>query len=38
MQSWAEKWQMEFNPNKCEVIHFGRTNLNVDYRVKGRVL
>ena len=38
MQSWAEKWQMEFNPDKCEVIHFGRTNLNVDYRVKGRVL
>eukprot|EP00061_Rhincodon_typus_P016679 g45016.t1 len=20
MQSWAEKWQMEFSPEKCEVI------------------
>ncbi|XP_072335049.1 multiple inositol polyphosphate phosphatase 1b isoform X1 [Scyliorhinus torazame] len=38
MQSWAEKWQMEFNPEKCEVVHFGRTNMNVEYRVNGRVL
>ena len=38
MQSWAEKRQMEFNPDKCEVIHFGWTNLNMDYRVKDKVL
>ena len=29
---------MEFNADKCEVIHFGRTNLNADYRVNSRVL
>uniref|UniRef100_UPI001626CA59 reverse transcriptase domain-containing protein n=1 Tax=Proteus mirabilis TaxID=584 RepID=UPI001626CA59 len=38
MQSWAEEWQMEFNPAKCEVVHFGRTNKNAEYRVNGRVL
>ena len=24
LENWAEKWQMEFNPDKCEVMHFGR--------------
>ncbi|MDZ1603208.1 reverse transcriptase family protein, partial [Klebsiella pneumoniae] len=38
LQSWAEKWQMEFNPEKCEVVHFGRTNKNAKYWVNGRVL
>ena len=33
LQNWAEKWQMEFNPEKCEVIHFGRMNMNAEYRV-----
>jgi len=37
IQSWAEKWQMGFNPEKCEVIHFGRTNMNAEYRVLGNV-
>ncbi|XP_059510326.1 adenylate kinase 2, mitochondrial isoform X1 [Stegostoma tigrinum] len=38
MQRWAEKWQMEFNLDKCEVMHFGRSNLNAEYRIKGRIL
>jgi len=25
LQSWAERWQMEFNVEKCEVIHFGKS-------------
>ncbi|XP_059848490.1 interleukin-34 isoform X1 [Hypanus sabinus] len=28
-----EKWQMEFNPDKCEVMHFGRTNQKTEYRI-----
>ena len=23
---WADEWQMEFNLDKCEVMHFGRSN------------
>lgn len=23
---WTEKWQTEFNPDKCEVRHFENTN------------
>jgi len=37
MQSWAEKCQMEFNPEKCEVIHFRRSNLNAEYTVNERM-
>ena len=32
---WTDKWQMEFNPEKCEVIHFGRSDLTRKYTVKG---
>ena len=27
---------MEFNPDKCEVMHFGRSNKDRKYTVKGR--
>jgi len=36
MVKWADKWQMEFNAEKCEVIHFGRRNLTRKYSVNGR--
>ncbi|PLS49478.1 hypothetical protein CYV29_15670, partial [Carnobacterium maltaromaticum] len=38
LESWAEKWQMEFNQGKCEVMHFGRSNSRVNYTVNGKVL
>jgi len=38
LQSWAERWQMEFNVEKCEVMHFGRNNKCVEYRANGRTL
>ena len=31
---WVDKWQMEFNPEKCEVMHFGRSNLTRKYTIK----
>ena len=26
LMEWTEKWQMKFNAEKCEVIHFGWMN------------
>lgn len=33
LESWAETWQMEFNVDKCSVIHLGKNNPNADYRL-----
>ena len=38
MVKWADKWQMEFNPENCEVIHFGKSNLTRKYSMNGRTL
>ena len=29
---------MEFNADKCEVLHFGRTNQGRTYKINGRTL
>ena len=34
----ADEWQMEFNLDKCEVMHFGRLNQGRIYSVNGGVL
>ena len=26
MMGWANKWQMEFNPDKCKVLHLGKND------------
>jgi len=38
LETWAERWLMEFNPDKCEVMHFGRSNAGRIYTVNGRTL
>ena len=30
LRQWADKWQMDFNSDKCEVMHFGRLNQDVE--------
>jgi len=35
---WADEWQMEFNVDKCKVMHFGRSNQGRTYSVNGRAL
>lgn len=32
---WANKWGMEFNEKKCKVVHFGRSNPNLEYSMNG---
>ena len=38
MVKWVDKWQMGFNPEKCEVMHFGRSNLTRKYTMQGLTL
>ena len=33
---WADEWQMEFNLDKCKVMHFGGLNRGRTYSVNGR--
>ena len=35
---WAEKWQMEFNPEKCEVMHLSRSNKVNGSTINGSIL
>ena len=32
---WANVWQMQYNVDKCEVIHFGGKNRKADYYLNG---
>eukprot|EP00061_Rhincodon_typus_P005366 g24787.t1 len=34
----AEEWQIEFNLDKCEVLHFGKANQGKTYTFNGKVL
>lgn len=38
LESWADKWQMEFNVEKCSVIHLGSNNACADYKLYNRQL
>ena len=31
LQEWARNWQLKFNPDKCKVLHLGRTNQQKSY-------
>ena len=35
---WATEWQMEFNVQKCKVMHYGKKNVEYNYVMKGQVL
>ena len=36
--AWAKKLQLEFNTNKCKVLHFGNNNNSRNYIMNGSVL
>ena len=31
--AWADKWRMEFNADKCKVVHFGKKNPKIKYEM-----
>ena len=31
LQNWSHDWQMEFNSDKCQVMHIGKKNLTCQY-------
>jgi hypothetical protein len=35
---WAKSWQMEFNVEKCKVMHLGKRNMHFDYWMGGKKL
>jgi len=35
---WAQKWQMEFNVNKCKVMHVGNSDDRSTYYMEGSEL
>ena len=38
LAEWSSKWLMPFNLSKCKVLHFGRTNLSLEYTIEGAAL
>ncbi len=35
---WAQKWDMQFNIDKCKVMHIGTKNSGVEYTMDGKTL
>ena len=35
LMDWADRWQMQFNGDKCKVIHFGKNNPRKVYTMGG---
>jgi len=38
LEVWADKWQMQFNVDKCSVVHLGTNNACADYSLFNRQL
>ena len=38
IKEWADKWKMEFNVDKCKVMHLGRLNQCHEYTMGGEDL
>ena len=38
LEKWASDWQMQFNPSKCSIMHFGATNPRHNYYMYDQLL
>ena len=35
LSQWSKKWSMDFNINKCKIMHVGRSNPKFNYQING---
>ena len=38
VEIWAIQWQMQFNVDKCKVMHYGKDNIGFKYNICGQEL
>jgi ribonuclease P/MRP protein subunit RPP40 len=38
LQAWADTWQMQYNVDKCHILHVGKDNMKHEYQLGGRTL
>ena len=38
LQAWADTWQMQYNVDKCHILHVGKDNMKNEYQLGGRIL
>ncbi len=38
LQDWSEKWEMQFNVNKCSIMNIGKGNCQVEYTLNETTL
>ena len=36
LQAWADTWQMQYNVDKCHILHVGKNNRGYEYQLGGR--
>ena len=38
LHEWSVKWQMNFNAEKCKVLHLGSKNKKIQYKIGGKAI
>ncbi len=38
MHDWSEKWEMQFDNNKCSIMSIGKGNWQIDHTLNGTTL
>jgi len=38
LSNWSKDWKLKFHPEKCFIMHLGRSNPKADYHLNGHIL